>query len=60
MILREGYSVPHVVGTCAMGPWPDAGAVVDAAGRVHGTDGLFVADASIIPTVPSGLDAHTT
>ncbi|MEO8250937.1 MAG: GMC oxidoreductase, partial [Chloroflexota bacterium] len=55
MILREGYSVPHVVGTCTMGPSPDAGAVVDATGRVHGTDGLRVADASMMPSVPSGF-----
>lgn len=55
MILREGYSVPHVVGTCAMGPSLDAGAMVDAAGRAHGTGGLVVADASIMSTVPSGF-----
>ena len=55
MILREGYSVPHVVGTCAMGPSLDAGAVVDSSGRVHGADGLLVADASIMPTAPSGF-----
>jgi choline dehydrogenase len=49
------YSIPHVVGTCAMGPSPDAGAVVGADGLVHGTSGLYVADASIIPIVPSGF-----
>jgi choline dehydrogenase len=49
------YSIPHVVGTCAMGPSPGAGDVVDADGRVHGTSGLYVADASIIPIVPSGF-----
>ena len=54
--VQEGaYSVPHVVGTCAMGPAPEDGAVVDASGRVHGTDGLFVVDASIIPEPPSGF-----
>jgi choline dehydrogenase-like flavoprotein len=31
------------------------GDVVDAAGRVHGTEGLSVIDASIIPTPPSGF-----
>jgi choline dehydrogenase len=52
--VREGTrSVPHVVGTCAMGPSPENGAVVDGAGRVFGTDGLYVIDASIMPTVPS-------
>ena len=52
---ENGYSIPHVVGTCAMGPRPEDGAVVGASGRVHGVDGLFVADASIIPEPPSGF-----
>jgi choline dehydrogenase len=55
MIRADSYSIPHLVGTCAMGPTPDDGAVVDASGRVHGTDGLIVADASIMPDVPSGF-----
>ena len=42
----------HPVGTCRMGPAGDRGAVVDSAGRVHGIDGLHVADASIMPTIP--------
>ena len=42
----------HPVGTCRMGPADDPGAVVDATGRVHGVDGLVVADASIFPTIP--------
>jgi choline dehydrogenase len=54
------YSIPHVVGTCAMGPSPRDGAVVDAAGRVHGIEGLFVVDASIIPTEPSGFTLFPT
>ena len=33
----------------------DDGAVVDASGRVHGTDRLSVIDASIMPDVPSGF-----
>jgi choline dehydrogenase len=37
-----------------MGPDPDDGAVVDARGRVHGIDRLCVADASVMPTIPSG------
>ena len=36
----------HPVGTCAIGR------VVDGLGRVHGLDGLVVADASIMPTIP--------
>jgi choline dehydrogenase len=43
----------HPVGTCAMGPSPDRGAVVDARGRVHGLDSVFVADASIMPDIPA-------
>lgn len=37
----------HPVGTCAMG------SVVDARGAVHAVDGLTVADASVMPTIPS-------
>ena len=43
----------HPVGTCAMGPDPDLGAVTDAHGSVHGIDGLTIADASIMPTIPT-------
>jgi choline dehydrogenase len=49
------YSVPHVVGTCTMGPRPEAGGVVDTSGRVHGTERLTIVDASIMPDVPSGF-----
>jgi choline dehydrogenase len=54
-VLANAYSVPHVVGTCAMGPDPSLGAVVDTNGRVHGIDGLHVVDASIMPDAPSGF-----
>ncbi|MEI9964884.1 MAG: GMC oxidoreductase [Caulobacteraceae bacterium] len=40
----------HPVGTCTMGHGPDA--VVDPQLRVFGVEGLRVADASIMPTVP--------
>ena len=43
----------HPVGTCAMGPDPAGGAVTDSHGSVHGIDGLTVADASIMPTIPN-------
>jgi choline dehydrogenase len=42
----------HPVGTCRMGPESDAEAVVDRDGCVHGFDNLFVADASVMPTIP--------
>jgi choline dehydrogenase len=44
----------HPGGTCAMGAAPESGAVTDAHGSVHGIDGLIVADASIMPIVPTG------
>ena len=48
-ISGSGY---HPVGTAKMGPADDPTAVVDQYGRCHGLDGLMVADASIMPTVP--------
>jgi choline dehydrogenase len=41
----------HPVGTCAMGIGPEA--VVDNALRVRGALGLRIADASVMPTIPS-------
>ncbi|HVS48833.1 MAG TPA: GMC oxidoreductase, partial [Candidatus Dormibacteraeota bacterium] len=60
MIRRDAYSIPHVVGTCAMGARPKDGAVVDASGNVHGTERLSVVDASIMPDVPSGFTHFPT
>jgi choline dehydrogenase len=45
---RRAHTVYHPAGTCAMG------AVVDAELRVHGVEGLRVADASVMPTIPRG------
>lgn len=45
-------SYHHQVGTCAMGV--SALSVVDPELRVYGVNGLRVADASIMPAVPSG------
>jgi choline dehydrogenase/5-(hydroxymethyl)furfural/furfural oxidase len=42
----------HASGTCAMGPVTSNLAVVDVNGRVIGTSGLFVCDASIFPQLP--------
>lgn len=44
----------HPVGTCKMGPATDDMAVVDAQLRVHGIEGLRVADASIMPNIIGG------
>jgi choline dehydrogenase len=51
-IRNTGESVYHPVGSCKMGN--DAMAVVDNQLRVHGIGGLRVADASIMPSIPSG------
>ena len=42
----------HPVGTCKMGAATDLMAVVDSHGRVHGMQGLRVADAAIMPNIP--------
>ena len=49
---ERGGTVYHPTSTCKMGV--DAMAVVDPELRVHGIEGLRVADASVMPTVISG------
>jgi choline dehydrogenase len=51
-IRAAATTVWHPVGTCRMG-W-DRLAVVDPDLRVHGVSGLRVADASVMPAIPSG------
>ncbi|MET0885156.1 MAG: GMC family oxidoreductase N-terminal domain-containing protein [Mycetocola sp.] len=41
----------HASGTCRMGPADNPEAVVDQDLQVHGVEGLFVADASIMPDI---------
>jgi choline dehydrogenase len=42
----------HACATCRIGPSSDPTAVVDDQLRVHGVDGLRVADASVFRTIP--------
>jgi choline dehydrogenase len=51
-VRKNAETTYHPVGTCKMGGDPMA--VVDNELRVHGIDGLRVADASIMPTLTSG------
>ena len=48
--VRSGY---HQTGTCAMGLADADSSVVDPRCRVLGIDGLWVADASVMPEIPS-------
>jgi choline dehydrogenase len=48
-MLREVSTTNHISGTCKMGPESDSLAVVSQTGKVHGLEGLRVADASIMP-----------
>ncbi|MGI9659704.1 MAG: GMC family oxidoreductase [Gaiellaceae bacterium] len=47
--LRSLGTAQHPVGSCRMGPASDPRTVVDSELRVHGIDGLMVADSSIFP-----------
>ena len=51
-LARNVLTSHHPCGTARMGSASDEGAVVDAAGRVHGVEGLRVVDASIMPDCP--------
>lgn len=51
---QRGGTAWHLMGTCRMGPAADPTAVVDSELRVRGLEGLRVADASVMPTMPSG------
>ena len=51
-VRRTAITYHHQVGTCKMGI--DELAVVDPTLRVHGVEGLMVADASIMPRITTG------
>jgi choline dehydrogenase len=51
-IRNNSQTAYHPIGTCRMGSGPNT--VVDDKLKVHGLEGLRVADASIFPTMPSG------
>ena len=51
-LLQTLFSSYHPTGTCRMGA-NDGAHVVDHRLRVHGLAGIRVADASIMPTIPS-------
>jgi choline dehydrogenase len=50
-IRRAVGSYYHPAGTCRLGTGP--GTAVDLELRVHGVDGLRVADASVLPLIPN-------
>ncbi|MFO0686515.1 MAG: GMC family oxidoreductase N-terminal domain-containing protein [Sandaracinus sp.] len=50
---RSSGTAFHMCGTVPMGPEGSLDAAVDGRGRVRGVTGLFVADASVFPTIPS-------
>lgn len=56
-IQTNAESVHHAAGTCRMGH--DEQAVVSQELKVHGTEGLRLADASVMPNVTSG-NTHAT
>ncbi len=60
LLSRFAASGFHPCATAKMGPASDPFAVVDQYGRAHGIEGLVVADASIMPTVPRANTNLTT
>lgn len=50
---QRGTTTFHMMGSCRMGPAHDPTAVVDHELKVRGIEGLRIADASIMPSMPS-------
>jgi choline dehydrogenase len=59
-IRQNVTSFYHPVGTCRIGTDAGEGAVVDPDLRVHGVEGLRVADASVMPSIVSANTNATT
>ncbi|MFD4366067.1 mycofactocin system GMC family oxidoreductase MftG [Rhodococcus sp. NPDC058521] len=59
-VLQHLATSSHLSSTCRMGADADPTAVVDDRCRVKGVDGLFVADSSVMPCVPSRGPHATT
>jgi choline dehydrogenase-like flavoprotein len=53
-IRKRADTIYHPVGTCRMGAANDPRAVVDPSLKVRGLDGLYVVDASVMPTLIGG------
>jgi len=51
-LVRNLGTARHISGTCKIGPSTDPMAVVDQYLRVHGLEGIRVADTSVVPQVP--------
>lgn len=58
MLSHLGTAI-HLCGSAKFGPASDPASVVDQYGRVHGVEGLRVADTSILPTAPTRGPAAT-
>ena len=52
-VRRTANTVYHPTSSCRMGQADDPGAVVDPQLRVRGVQGLYIADASVLPSIPS-------
>ena len=53
-IRQRADTIYHPVGSCRMGAVDDPGAVVDPSLKVRGLDGLYVVDASVMPSLIGG------
>lgn len=52
-VRQSVFGVWHPVGTCRVGDPADPTAVVDPDGKVIGSDNIYVADASVMPRLPT-------